>query len=128
MEHIFETVFCQRANFTDQIVRYFFCKLRNTALDRCESYWLWQWDNDMNKTWNDIFDEEDGNTEGAIIKQRNGNIEKKFLWKTIKLNLKSKSLWKNTYVDGNIRNQALPVMPRQYQKFFHWKGPERDPT
>jgi hypothetical protein len=33
----------------------------------------------MNKTWNDIFDEEDGNTEGAIIKQRNGNIEKKFL-------------------------------------------------
>jgi len=23
------------------------------------------------------------------------------------------------YVDGNIRNLALPVMPRQYQKFIH---------
>jgi len=22
------------------------------------------------------------------------------------------------YVDGNIRNPALPVMPRHYQKFF----------
>ncbi len=22
------------------------------------------------------------------------------------------------YVDGNIRNPALPVMPRQYQNFF----------
>ncbi len=25
---------------------------------------------------------------------------------------------KKVYVDGNIRNPALPVMPRQYQKFF----------
>ena len=25
----------------------------------------------------------------------------------------------NIYVDGNIRNPALPVMPRQYHKFFH---------
>ncbi len=34
----------------------------------------------------------------------------------------------NVYVDGNIGNLALPVMPRQYQKFFHKQGPVRELT
>ena len=28
----------------------------------------------------------------------------------------------NVYVDGNIRNPALPVMPRQYQKYHYCLG------
>jgi len=32
----------------------------------------------MSKTWNDIFNEEDGNTESTNIEHRDGNIEKKY--------------------------------------------------
>jgi hypothetical protein len=72
--------------------------------------------------------EEDGQADRGEVRDHRQRIRRisKDLWKLPGRRISGKGF--HVYVDGNIGNLALPVMPRQCQKFFHEQGPVRELT